>query len=162
VLGGDVQEAVGVGGDGGEDGLEVGRGGGGRVGACGEGGQEVFEEGQGERGDGEGAGGLPDVDGVVELLGRGEVGEVPRVAVVVDVFRVAADGDGFALRDARVDAVFGAEGVDVGFVVGERLLAAGLEGVGVAAGGGVEVVDRGQDRVGVLAGPRLAAVDFGC
>jgi hypothetical protein len=83
---------------------------------------------------------LPDVDGRVELLGGGEVGEVPRVAVKVDVFGVAADGDGLALGDSGVDGVLGPEGVDVDFVVGQGALAAGLEGVGVAAGGRVEVV----------------------
>ncbi len=53
---------------------------------------------------------LPDVEGVVELLGDGKVGEVPRAAAVVDVLGVAADGDGLVpCGDARVDGVGRAE-----------------------------------------------------
>jgi hypothetical protein len=102
---------------------------------------------------------LPDVDGRVELLGGGKVGEVPRVAGVVDVFGVAANGDGLALGDAGVDGVLGPERVDVDLVVGQGAVTAGLEGVGVAAGGRVKVVGRDENRVGVFAGAVLAAVN---
>jgi hypothetical protein len=102
---------------------------------------------------------LPHIDGIVKLLGGRIGGEVPGVAVVVDVFRVSANGNGFALGDAAVDCVDGAERVYISLVVEEGPLAAGLEGVGIATSGGIEVVYRGKNRVGVLATPRLAVID---
>lgn len=159
VLGGDLDEAVGVGGDGGDD-LVVGGGAGG-VGADGGARDVVAEERKGGLGDGDGALGLPDEESIVELLGGGKGGEEPGVAVVKDILRVAANSDGLVLGDAAVDVVDGAERVDDDLVVGERPVRAGLESVGIAAGGGVEVVDGGEDRVGVAAAAPLTTVDVG-
>ena len=148
VLGDDVDEAVGVGLDGVDDGGVGGRGAG--VGAGADGGDEVLEEGKGGRGDRDGTLLLPDVDGIVELLGGGESGEVPGVAGVVNILGVATNGGGLTGGAAIVDTPE-AHRVDNGLVVGKSTVAAGLEGFGIATGSGVKVVDGSQDGVDVLA-----------
>ena len=156
VLGVDGDEPVGEGLDrGGEGRVGGGRGG---VGAGCDGGEELAEECERGGCDLEGALRGPDGERVVELLGDGEGGEVPWVAVVVHVLGVPADGDCACGCDAVVQGVDGAEGVDVDFEVRERLVRAGLEGRGVTARGGVEGVDGREDRVGVLARAATASI----
>lgn len=94
---------------------------------------------------------LPDVEGVVELLGGGQGVEVPRVAVVVAVFRVSADCNSGRLGDTVVDRVDGTERIYDDLVAGKGFVTAGLESRRVAGCGRVEVVDGGEDNVGITA-----------
>jgi len=134
-----VEKIVGVGLHGVDD-AGIGRRGR-REGASRDGQDEVLEEGKRQGRDGDRTLLLPYDDGVVELLGGGEGGEVPGVSVVVDVLGISANSDGTTLSNVPVDAVDGPERVDDGFVVRKSLVAARLEGVCVAANGRVKVVD---------------------
>ena len=153
----DANEAIGVGSDGVNDAGEGGRGSG--IGSSADGWDQIAEERKRERSDSDGALLLPDDDRIVELLGRSESRQVPRVTVVVDILGVSADGNGLALGDASVDAIDGSERVDNGLVVGQGLVAAGLESVGVTADRGVKVVNRSQNRGGIPAVTVAASVD---
>ena len=148
ILGNNVDEAISVGLDGVDDGSE----GGGRagVGAGADRGDKVLEEGEGGGSDGDRALLLPDVDGIVKLLGGGESSEVPRVTGVVDILGVATDGSGLTGGTAVVNTPE-AHRVNDSLVVEKSLVGAGLEGVDIATGSGVEVVDGSQDGVDVLA-----------
>ena len=152
----DAHVAVCVGLDGVDEGREGGAAGG--VGADGGGAVDVLEEGERGARDGDGTELLPLVDSVVELLGSGERGEEPGVAVVVDILGIAASGNGDTLCDAGVDRVDRAERVGVHLVIGKGPRRAGLESSIVAAGFGVEGMDAGENGVGVLAGTAAASV----
>lgn len=110
-------------------------------------GVELLEEGQGDGGDIEAPKLVPAVNGVVQLLGGGEGGQVPGVAVVVDVLLVATESDTTVGGDVGVDGVDVAERVDDGLVVGESDVRAGLVGAGFAGGLGIEAVDGAEDGV---------------
>lgn len=98
-------------------------------------------------------------DSIVEKLGAGQRREIPRIAIVVRIFRIAANGHGLAGADAGVDAVDGAEGVDDDLEVCEGLAVAGLEGGVVALGIDVEDGDGAEDDIHVLARPAVVDVD---
>ncbi|KAL2293216.1 hypothetical protein FJTKL_05181 [Diaporthe vaccinii] len=70
---------------------------------------EILEEGQRCRCDFDRPLGLPYNQSIVELLCCSKCGQIPGVAVVVDIFGVSTDSDCSALRDSRVDAVNGTE-----------------------------------------------------
>ena len=122
------------------------------------GGVHILEESEGGAGDGDGADLVPLIDGIVKLLGRGEVGQEPRVAAVVGILGVAADRYGLALGNSGVQSVDGAERVGVHFVVGKGTGRARLESDVVARGRRVKGVNTGEDGVGVLAGAATASV----
>lgn len=42
---------------------------------------------------------------------------IPRVSAIVHILRITSSGDGLALRDACIDSVDVAEGVNIGFQV---------------------------------------------
>ena len=152
----DVQVAIGIR----ENSIEDGVVGGGAVliGSRCDGGDEVLEETERSGRDGDGTLGLPDGNGVVELLSGGEGQEVPGIAVVVNILDVSADGDSGALRDAVINGP-GPERVRDGLVVREGLVAAWLESGSVAAETGVERMDGTEDTVAILASATGVVVD---
>ena len=128
------------------------------VSAGGNRGDEVLEETEGGGSNRDGTLGLPDGNGIVELLSGGEGEEVPGVAIVVDVFNVATNSHGGSLRDAVVDGPR-TEGISDGLVVGEGLVRARLERGGVTAEAGIVRVDGGENAVAVLSRATSIVVD---
>ena len=80
------------------------------------------------------------------------------VSTLIDVLGVATGSDGSVGGNAKVDGIDVAEGVDIGFEVGERLVRTGLEGGIIATCADVKGVNGRKDGVCVDAGATSAGV----
>ena len=69
---------------------------------------------------------VPGIKSIIQLLCRGKVVQVPRIATVIAVFGVTADTNGYTLSDTRVDVVDRTERIGDNFVVGQSTIRAAV------------------------------------
>lgn len=85
--------------------------------------------------------------------------DVPRIAPLVDILGIPANGDGRTLCNTRIEGEDSPEGVRCDFVVGQSPLGARLEGAVIACSRRVKCVDRAQDRIDIFRASAVVLVD---
>lgn len=101
---------------------------------------------------------IPSVDSIVELLSCRGIVYLPRVTILVRVFRVTTNRDRLTCCDSRVDSVNLSKRVSSKLVIRQCSDRARLEGRVVAAGLRIKGVNTFEESVGIFARAATARV----